>query len=544
MLKLFQSIFGRESKTGSAWPETLVEAVIERAVDGTDPRLRALGGYRKRLREPALATIDHVMRLVDELPAPLAATAENYRNDACLRSMFASPERMFEVIGRDQNLEAALRAGPSAGKPFTALLMTRMSEKHTLGIDLEDEVLKRDVQQTIVSFDGHRLIDPCADAAETRRLLKRRAYDHILAQVLEAMARRRTTRTGLAGQRELLQRKSAALEGAGWSFEAGGDKAPPDAAALESELARIEEELGKLGPDSVTLDAHLDMLAEALAAPAKRLWVEERSMILDHRNVLRMQADSVARELQLRELHDGRGTRMVALLLDIDPGAAAAHGFLHGGDAATRAEYAAGRIDTLDRRTPMAEFRLLTRTRQITEYSCGASALQAVLSYWGRELDETAIMKIIGTSEDVGTYPENIVRGVRALGLQVEARENLTLDEVRRFGHPMIALCQVWRSQRSSTPRPEDDWDNGHYIVVLGVDEEYVYFQDPYLHMGKAFVTRATFERHWHQIMGGEAAGNPKLVHLGILIRGDRPARAAAAGPTAPGHWISPGWVR
>ncbi len=35
--------------------------------------------------------------------------------------------------------------------------------------------------------------------------------------------------------------------------------------------------------------------------------------------------------------------------------------------------------------------------------------------------------------------------------------------------------------------------------------------------------------------MGGEAAGNPKLVHLGILIRGDRPARAAEPGPTATG---------
>ncbi len=184
----------------------------------------------------------------------------------------------------------------------------------------------------------------------------------------------------------------------------------------------------------------------------------------------------------------------------------------------------------------MSNFRLLTRTRQITEYSCGASALQAVLSYWGHDLDETEIMKIIGTSEDVGTYPQNIVRGVRALGLEAEARGELTLDEVRRFGHPMIALCQVWRSQRSSAPRPEDDWDNGHYIVVLGVDDEYVYFQDPYLRMGKAFVTRQTFERHWHQIMGGEAASNPKLMHLGIFIRGQRPASAATAGRTALGQ--------
>lgn len=184
----------------------------------------------------------------------------------------------------------------------------------------------------------------------------------------------------------------------------------------------------------------------------------------------------------------------------------------------------------------MKNFHLLTRTRQITEYSCGASALQAVLDYWGNELDERRVMEIIGTSEDVGTYPENIVRGVRALGLAAEARENLTLDEVRQFGHPVIALAQVWRSQRSSAPRPEDDWDNGHYIVVLGVDDDYVYFQDPYLRMGKGFVTREAFERHWHQIMGGEAAGNPRLEHLGILIRGERPAQVAATGPAALGQ--------
>lgn len=187
----------------------------------------------------------------------------------------------------------------------------------------------------------------------------------------------------------------------------------------------------------------------------------------------------------------------------------------------------------------MAGFRLLTRTRQITEYSCGASALQAVLHYWGRDVDETELMRIIGTSEDVGTYPENIVRGVRALGFQAEARENLTLEEVARFtadGNPMIALAQVWRSQKAEHIAPEDEWDNGHYIVVLGVDEEFVYIQDPYLRMGKAMVARRLFERHWHQIMGGAQAANPKLMHLGILIRGERPAperESAAIDPAA-----------
>jgi hypothetical protein len=87
-----------------------------------------------------------------------------------------------------------------------------------------------------------------------------------------------------------------------------------------------------------------------------------------------------------------------------------------------------------------------------------------------------------------------------------------------------------------------EDWDNGHYVVVLGVDKKYVYFQDPYVRMGKGFVPRKTFEEHWHQIMGGAGPKknrdlknrdlkgrrltNRRLMHLGIFIRGKRRARS------------------
>ena len=181
----------------------------------------------------------------------------------------------------------------------------------------------------------------------------------------------------------------------------------------------------------------------------------------------------------------------------------------------------------------MERFRLLKRTRQSTEYSCGASALQSVLSYWGRDVDEAELMKLLQTTPEVGTYPENIVRGAQALGFEAQVKENLRLREVAEFtadGNPMIALAQVWRSQSGSAPAVAEDWDNGHYIVVLGVDANYVYFQDPYMRMSKAFVPRRTFEAHWHQVMGGDLKRNPKLIHLGIFIRGDKPAERKAVG--------------
>ena len=77
----------------------------------------------------------------------------------------------------------------------------------------------------------------------------------------------------------------------------------------------------------------------------------------------------------------------------------------------------------------------------------------------------------------------------------------------------------MWRSQKTTKGSAEEEWDSGHYIVVLGVDEEYVYFQDPYVLMSKAFMPRRVFEAHWHHAMRGDIEGEPKLRHVGIFVQ-------------------------
>jgi predicted double-glycine peptidase len=180
----------------------------------------------------------------------------------------------------------------------------------------------------------------------------------------------------------------------------------------------------------------------------------------------------------------------------------------------------------------LTNFRLLSRSRQSTEYTCGPSALQAVLRYWGRDVAEDKIAELCKTTAEVGTHPEDLVRGAQALGFKATAKANLTLDEVAKFtamGHPMIALAQVWLSQSKSKESVEDEWDSGHYIVVLGVDKDNVYFQDPYVLMSKAFMPRKLFEAHWHQVMGGDVKKDPKLMHVVIFVRGVKPARSRPA---------------
>ena len=179
----------------------------------------------------------------------------------------------------------------------------------------------------------------------------------------------------------------------------------------------------------------------------------------------------------------------------------------------------------------MKRFRLLKQTRQTTEYSCGASALQAVMSYWGKDVDEEDLMRLLGTTPEEGTYPEEMVRVARSQGFEAELKDHLTLEDVERAtarGEPVIVLGQVWRSQKPVDAPMTEEWDSGHWFIVLSVDKDYVYFEDPYVRMGKGFVPRATFEELWHNVMGGDLS-KPKQIRMGIFIRGDKHAAPARA---------------
>lgn len=171
----------------------------------------------------------------------------------------------------------------------------------------------------------------------------------------------------------------------------------------------------------------------------------------------------------------------------------------------------------------MKRFPLLTDTRQSTENSCGASALQAVLSYWGKDLGEQELMQLLRTSPQTGTYVGDIVRVARELGFSAEVRENLTLGDLEaalKKGMPVIVCGQAWRSREDSDISVQEDWEDGHYVVVLGMDKKYVYYQDPFIKRGKGFASLRLFEESWHNVRGKTSSDSKKQVHLGVFISG------------------------
>jgi hypothetical protein len=317
-MKLFQSIFGGEPR--GRYPESLIELAIERAVDGTDSRLRLLPGYRKRLREPVIQAIDHVVALVDAIQEPLLAGPRDHSVEPRLGAVFASAGEMLAMFGRDEAL-ATFRSSPEGrdAERVTALLLAERRERTILGMDLVGDQVRQDVQQIAVIFTAHRLLDPTASETETRRLLKRRAFDHLLTLALTRIAEVREERADLTRQRDLLRRKLNALEHGGWSF-AAADADHPDAAALEAELDRITEQLDELGVDQGVLDAHLGIVVDLLSDAPRQIWAEPITLALDAMNIQRDARDPSARRIDLWELRNALGRRAVMLPLTIVPG--------------------------------------------------------------------------------------------------------------------------------------------------------------------------------------------------------------------------------
>ncbi len=318
MLKLLQSIFGGDEHR-ERYPKSLIEKATERAVEGTDPRLRALSGYARKLREPVIQAIDHVIALVDAIHGPVTLDAASHDADPRLGALFASAESMLDILGRDRALRDYLDSATGRLAPrVNALLVAERAERNILGMDLVGDQVRRDVAQVTVSFLAHRLLEPNANADETRRQLKRRAFDFILTQALDQISEIKLERADLARQRDLVKRKFSALERGGWGFKMA-EGGPPDLAALMVELDDITDQLQALGPDQDILEANLGILAEVLGKAEHQLWAEPITLFLDAMNIVRDEHEASARRIDLMELRGGKGQRVVMLPLVLAP---------------------------------------------------------------------------------------------------------------------------------------------------------------------------------------------------------------------------------
>lgn len=314
MLRFFKSIFGSKRKLGGV-PESLVKAAIERAVDGTDPWIRAVSSYKKKLRPAVLHAIDHVISLVDQAGPPVTLDRRSYDSEPLLRSFFISAAELERFLEKEPAL-IQLRQRNGAGTAAYGLLLMEKRERATLGAEVSGEVVLRDVPQVSVSFESHRLLDVSIAEDETRYQLKRRAYDHLLEIALGMITETKTRRGRLEKHRALLQSKLSLLHRGGWGFdENDGEKM--DLGELEGKLAQIEAQLLEIGKEDKVLDVYLALVADVLGRAERHVWTVREAVVVDRMGIKRKEAAGGAVELPLQVMGDSQGRRRVVALVAV-----------------------------------------------------------------------------------------------------------------------------------------------------------------------------------------------------------------------------------
>ena len=150
---------------------------------------------------------------------------------------------------------------------------------------------------------------------------------------------------------------------------------------------------------------------------------------------------------------------------------------------------------------------------QGADYTCGASAMQAICEYFGVGPEtEAEYVQALGSDQQDGTNVDRILEFGRQQGLEVAAKEEMTSKEIAALvdaGRPVLVLIQAWAEQ----PSDYADYANGHYVVVIGHDDKGFIFEDPSLKGTRGSLPYGEFERRWH-----DEDGRKKYVRWGAAF--------------------------
>ena len=109
---------------------------------------------------------------------------------------------------------------------------------------------------------------------------------------------------------------------------------------------------------------------------------------------------------------------------------------------------------------------------------CGPASLQMVLEYYGVKKSEKELALLCDTSPELGTSAEKIKYAAESLGFKVEIKENSTFEDIQHWIDKKVPIIVDWFT-RGGDNYTDSDIADGHYSVVVGLDKQYIYLQDP-----------------------------------------------------------------
>lgn len=280
MLSLVRRIFGGPKGTDNE-REAIVDYAIEKALDVSDPRLRAISGYKRKLRPSARVAVDFVLEAVRALPPALEMSPERFGTDPQVRAFFGSAAQMRELFSADRDVRSFLSRSENASLThFYAGMRMRLEEKRVLAQQMSGDTVQREVLRTAMNFGDHRIVLPNRDEKGVRNDLQERVFVGLIESALEQFGESIERKEHLKELRALLKTKLASLHAVGAGLESLSDAESGSGVAIEevqNKLRAVEEEIKRRSLGSNTLADYLAQLDYVLGHPGDFVRLEPRS---------------------------------------------------------------------------------------------------------------------------------------------------------------------------------------------------------------------------------------------------------------------------
>lgn len=147
---------------------------------------------------------------------------------------------------------------------------------------------------------------------------------------------------------------------------------------------------------------------------------------------------------------------------------------------------------------------------------CGPASLKIVLDFYGDQKTEHELAILCNWNENYGVDDTNIKQAAESLDYKVEIISDSSFEEIERWLDKGVPVIVNWFTKGRSDYQDNEVAD-GHYSVVAGIDEEYIYLEDPEIGSIRK-LTKENFMRVWFDFSGENMSPDNLIVRQIIAI--------------------------
>lgn len=142
--------------------------------------------------------------------------------------------------------------------------------------------------------------------------------------------------------------------------------------------------------------------------------------------------------------------------------------------------------------------------------------LKSYLHIYGIEKSERELCDLCGTQSYLGTDDQGFKRGAELLGMNVKIINESSFEEIEKWLNRNIPVIVHWFTcgRRDYT---NSDVADGHYSVVMGLDDENIYIQDPEIGSMR-ILNREDFLTVWFDFIGKIVKPSELIIRQIIVI--------------------------